>query len=43
MTLTFYERQQLSTTEVRPPLSDPHALHTRLELHNLCVTHFEPS
>jgi hypothetical protein len=32
-----------STTEVRPPPSDPHALHTPLELHNLCVTRFEPS
>jgi hypothetical protein len=26
-----------------PPLSDPHALHTPLELRNLCVTHFESS
>jgi hypothetical protein len=32
-----------STTEVRPPLWDPYALHTPLELCNLCVTHFEPS
>jgi hypothetical protein len=33
----------LSITEVHPPLYDPHMLHTPLELHNLCVTHFEPS
>jgi hypothetical protein len=33
----------LSTAEVCPPLSDPHVLHTRLELRNLCVTYFEPS
>jgi hypothetical protein len=31
------------TTEVCPPLSDPHVLHTPLELRNLCVTRFEPS
>jgi hypothetical protein len=33
----------LPTTEMCPPLSNPHALHTRLELCNLCVTRFEPS
>jgi hypothetical protein len=33
----------LSTAEVRPPLSDPHVLHTCLELCNLCITHFKPS
>jgi hypothetical protein len=32
-----------STADVRPPLSDPHVLHTHLELRNICVTHFEPS
>jgi hypothetical protein len=26
---------------VRPPPSDPHVLHTPLELCKLCVTHFE--
>jgi hypothetical protein len=28
---------QPSTTEVHPPLSDPHVLHTPLELRNLYV------
>jgi hypothetical protein len=32
-----------STVEVRPPLLDPHVLHTHLELRNLCVTRFESS
>jgi hypothetical protein len=32
-----------STTEVRPPLSDSHALHTCLDLCNLCITHFKLS
>jgi hypothetical protein len=32
-----------STTEVCPPLSDPHELHTLLELHNQCVTRLEPA
>jgi hypothetical protein len=31
------------TTEVRPPLSNSHVLHTHLELRSLCVTYFEPS
>jgi hypothetical protein len=31
------------TTKVCPPLLDPHVLYTCLELHNLCVTRFEPS
>jgi hypothetical protein len=32
-----------STVEVCPPLSDTHALHTRLELRNICVTYFKLS
>jgi hypothetical protein len=32
-----------STTEVRPPLSNPHVLHTYVELRNLYVTRFKPS
>jgi hypothetical protein len=33
----------LSTTKVHPPPSDPHVLHTTLELHSLYVTRFEPT
>jgi hypothetical protein len=32
-----------SIIELHPPLSDPHVLHTLLELRNLCITRFKPS